>query len=59
MTTKLVGRDAELQVLSGLIARAGAGGSAIVVTGEPGIGKSALLAEAEAEARAAGCRARW
>ena len=56
MTTKLVGRDAELQVLAGLIARAGVGGSAIVVTGEPGIGKSALLAEAEAEARAAGCR---
>jgi len=56
MTTKLVGRDAELEVLAGLIARAGAGGSAIVVTGEPGIGKSALLAEAEAEARAAGCR---
>lgn len=56
MTTKLVGRDAELQVLTGLIDQAGAGGSAIVVTGEPGIGKSALLAEAEAQARAAGCR---
>jgi len=56
MTAKLVGRDAELQVLTGLIDQAGAGGSAIVVTGEPGIGKSALLAEAEAQARAAGCR---
>ena len=55
-TTKLVGRDAELEVLAGLIARAGSGGSAIVVTGEPGIGKSALLAEAEAQARAAGYR---
>ena len=56
MTTKLVGREAELKVLAGLIERAGAGGSALVVTGEPGIGKSALLAEAEAQARAAGCR---
>ena len=61
MTAKLVGREAELQVLAGLISRGSADrrraeGAAIVLTGEPGIGKSALLAEAGAQARAAGYR---
>jgi DNA-binding CsgD family transcriptional regulator len=53
-TTKLVGREAELEVLAGLISPGRTGGAAIVMTGEPGIGKSALLAEAAARARAAG-----
>jgi DNA-binding CsgD family transcriptional regulator len=40
----LVGRDAELETLAGLLATVRAGGSAgLVVRGEPGIGKSALL----------------
>jgi hypothetical protein len=53
-TTRLVGREAELEVLAGLISRGRTGGAAIVMAGEPGIGKSALLAEAAARARAAG-----
>lgn len=40
----LVGRDAELKTLADLLATVRAGGSAgLVVRGEPGIGKSALL----------------
>ncbi|MBD8869985.1 ATP-binding protein [Nocardioides donggukensis] len=44
----LVGREAERRVIGRLLAgsRAGSGG-ALVVVGEPGIGKSALLEEAE------------
>ncbi|WP_152628152.1 helix-turn-helix transcriptional regulator [Streptacidiphilus neutrinimicus] len=55
----LVGRDTEVQglveALRGLAA-AGAGGRAVAVVGEPGIGKSALLSEVAARARAAGMR---
>src|SRR6516162_7777879 len=39
----LVGRDQELGVLTDLIGRIRDGGGAIVVLGEPGIGKSSLL----------------
>ncbi|MFD7713306.1 AAA family ATPase [Streptomyces sp. NPDC059786] len=52
----LRGREAELAELAALIAsvaRTGSGGLALV-RGEPGIGKSTLLAEAVAQARAAG-----
>ncbi|MEV6039206.1 AAA family ATPase [Nonomuraea sp. NPDC052116] len=48
----MIGRNAEIALISGLIAESGTGrGNAVVVYGEAGIGKSALLAEA---ARAAG-----
>ena len=47
----LVGRDAELERLGELLAAVGAGGSAaLVVRGEPGVGKSALLEQLIASA---------
>ncbi|MCE0540802.1 AAA family ATPase [Kineosporia rhizophila] len=53
----LLGREAERQALSVLVeqARAGSGG-ALVLQGPPGIGKSALVAEAAALAAAGGTR---
>jgi AAA ATPase domain len=42
----LVGREAELQVLTGLIDAVEQSGAALVLRGDPGIGKSRLLAEA-------------
>ena len=47
----LVGRDEELGILAGVLERVGAGGGAVVVRGEAGIGKSALLVEASRLAR--------
>src|SRR4051812_4887192 len=47
----LVGRDAEQTRIDALLSRARAGqGSALVVRGEPGIGKTSLLAHAVARA---------
>ncbi len=47
----LVGRDAELETLGELLAAVGDGGSAaLVVRGEPGVGKSALLEQLIASA---------
>ena len=42
----LLGREAELGVVYGLIDEVGEGGSALVVRGEPGIGKYSLLTAA-------------
>jgi hypothetical protein len=55
-----VGRGGEVARLRGLMAavRAGAGG-AVLVEGEPGIGKSALLAAGLAGAAPAGARVLW
>jgi tetratricopeptide (TPR) repeat protein len=56
---RLVGRTTELELLAGLIAEAAAGhGSAILIEGEPGIGKSALVRAALASSPAA-CRVFW
>jgi DNA-binding CsgD family transcriptional regulator len=56
----LVGRDSEMTLLTGLIKRAAQGrGSSVLVEGEPGIGKSALVRAAVAEASAAGCQVFW
>lgn len=53
MATVLHGRDADLEVLDETLAAARAGrGRALFVTGEAGIGKSTLLAEARARAGA-------
>ena len=47
----LLGRDAEIETLTSLLEGIESGGGALVLHGEPGIGKSRLLAEAEALAR--------
>jgi DNA-binding CsgD family transcriptional regulator/tetratricopeptide (TPR) repeat protein len=55
-----VGRADELELLEGLVGRAGAGeGAAVWVGGDPGIGKSALIAAGLAGARGRGCRVCW
>ena len=57
----LVGRDGEMALLTGLVrdvARGRAGGS-VLIEGEPGIGKSALVRAALAEAPEAGCQVFW
>jgi hypothetical protein len=47
----LVGRESEMALLTGLIKEAAAGrGSSVLIEGEPGIGKSALVRAAVAEA---------
>jgi DNA-binding CsgD family transcriptional regulator len=50
---RLAGRDRELGILNELIAEAQGCGAAIVILGEPGIGKSALLRAAADAGRAA------
>jgi tetratricopeptide (TPR) repeat protein/transcriptional regulator with XRE-family HTH domain len=56
----LVGRDEELALLTGLMRRvAGGRGGAVLVEGEPGIGKSALVRAAVAGAAGAGCEVFW
>ena len=51
---RLVGRDAELAVLEGLIARGAVRGDAIALLGDPGIGKTSLLRAAAERARESG-----
>ena len=56
----LVGRDSEMALLTGLISDvARKHGSAVLIEGEPGIGKSALVRAAAAEAAEAGCQVFW
>jgi DNA-binding CsgD family transcriptional regulator len=56
----LAGRDSELALLAGLIAEAGQGrGNSVLIEGEPGIGKSALVRAALAAAPDAGCQVFW
>ena len=52
--TTLFGREPELGVIGGLIDHVRGRGGALVVTGEPGVGKSALLRHASMHAREAG-----
>src|SRR5215467_6981224 len=59
-TTALVGRDRELAVLADLMTQVAAGrGGAVLIEGEPGIGKSALVRAALAEVAIAGCQVFW
>jgi DNA-binding CsgD family transcriptional regulator/tetratricopeptide (TPR) repeat protein len=56
----LVGRDNEMARLTGLIKDLARGrGSSVLIEGEPGIGKSALVRGAVAEAPEAGCQVFW
>src|SRR5215831_16672057 len=56
----LVGRDSELATLTGLIHEVAAGrGGSVLIEGEPGIGKSALVRAALTEAAEPGCQVFW
>jgi DNA-binding CsgD family transcriptional regulator/tetratricopeptide (TPR) repeat protein len=56
----LIGRDSELAMLAGLVTEVAAGrGSSVLIEGEPGVGKSALVQAALAEAADAGCQVFW
>jgi DNA-binding NarL/FixJ family response regulator/tetratricopeptide (TPR) repeat protein len=56
----LVGRDDELALLDGLLRDAARGrGCAVLMDGEPGIGKSTLVQAAVAAAPDAGCQVFW
>jgi DNA-binding CsgD family transcriptional regulator/tetratricopeptide (TPR) repeat protein len=50
----LVGRAADLAVVRDFVDTAAAGGAALLLTGEPGVGKSVILDAAEELARASG-----
>jgi DNA-binding CsgD family transcriptional regulator len=52
----LIGREAESEFIATVVDRLQAGGGALVLRGEPGIGKSALLRLARERAEAAGGR---
>jgi DNA-binding CsgD family transcriptional regulator len=52
----LVGREADVSALRAFIAAARRVGGALVVTGDPGLGKSTLVDVATAQARASGVR---
>lgn len=55
-----VGRVVEIDHLRGLVRRVAAGaGSAVWISGEPGIGKTELLTHAFADAARFGCRVAW
>jgi DNA-binding CsgD family transcriptional regulator len=59
-TAALVGRDSEMALLTGLIKEVARGrGSSVLIEGEPGIGKSALVRAAVAEAPEAACQVFW
>jgi len=56
----LIGRDIELAMLAGLVKEVAAGrGSAVLIEGEPGIGKSALVRAALIGAADVGCQVFW
>ena len=56
----LIGRDSELAMLGGLMRKVARGqGGSLLIEGEPGIGKSALVRAALAGAEEAGCQVFW
>ena len=60
LAVTLVGRAGELALLAGLVKQAARGcGGVVLVEGEAGIGKSALVRAAVAEAPEAGCQVFW
>ena len=57
---RLIGRDSEIAMLVGLMKEAAGGrGSTVLIEGEPGVGKSALMRAAIAEAASLGCQVFW
>jgi DNA-binding CsgD family transcriptional regulator len=56
MALEIVGREEELAVVRDVVDRANGGPAALVLEGEPGIGKSTLWLAGVAYAEAAGCR---
>jgi DNA-binding CsgD family transcriptional regulator len=60
MVRRLVGRDSELATLAALMTSvAGGHGSSVLIEGEPGIGKSALVRAALADSDRIGCQVFW
>src|SRR5215813_12075999 len=60
LASTLIGRDSEMAMLVGLMKETAAGrGGSVLIEGEPGIGKSALVRAALAEAAGAGCQVFW
>ena len=55
-TSLILGRDRELDAIAGLLDGVGERGGALLVRGEPGIGKSTLLREATRRASGSGMR---
>ncbi len=56
----LVGRDSEIALLTGLVKEVSLGrGSSVLIEGEPGIGKSALVRAAVAATPETGCQVFW
>lgn len=56
----LIGRDDEVALLAGCVREVAAGqGRAVLIEGEPGIGKSALVRAAYTEATQLGCQVFW
>ena len=56
----LIGRDSEMALLTGLVKEVSLGrGGSVLIEGEPGIGKSALVRAAVAGAPEAGCQVFW
>jgi DNA-binding CsgD family transcriptional regulator len=56
----LIGRDSEMALLTGLMKEAARGrGASVLIEGEPGVGKSALMRAAVAQAPKAGCQVFW
>src|ERR1017187_2290660 len=56
----LVGRDSEMALLTGLVKEvAGGRGGSVLIEGEPGIGKSALVRAAVTDVPESGCQVFW
>jgi predicted ATPase len=56
----LIGRDHEMALLTGLMKEAARGrGGSVLIEGEPGVGKSALVRAATAEPPQADCQVFW
>src|SRR4051812_802289 len=55
-TNRLIGRDSELATIGSFLGEAVGGGATLLLTGEPGVGKTALLVAAAQMATAEGVR---